>query len=122
MKTPINFQPTKNPRLADKTPLPKVQGFLVSYGLVIHRSLYKLREQRGYWDVSDLQTGCLVAMSDFPGQDGAIAALVERAMEFKNRPGGFRGALERGRAKTLPVLNPVQAGIGRTTSGAIGQP
>lgn len=122
MKTAVSFQPLKNPRLQDKTPLPVVQGFAVGYGLVIHRSLYKLREQRGYWDVSDPVTGSLVAMSDFPGQDGAIAALVGRAMEFKNRPGGFRGALERRRVRTMGRLNPVQAGIDRTTSGAIGQP
>lgn len=106
MKTPCTFQPTKNPRLQDKTPLPEVQGLRVAYGLVIHRSLYKLRERRGYWDVSDLETGSLVAMSDFPGQDGAIAAIVHRAMEFRCVPGGFRGALERGRARMCAGVKP----------------
>lgn len=122
MKTPVTFQPAKNPRLTDKSQLPMVHGLATAYGLVIHRSLYKLRERRGYWDVSDLQTGFFVAMSDYPGQEGAIAAVVKRAMEFKNRPGGFRGALERGRAKTMASMSPIQSGLDRTTSGAIGQP
>lgn len=100
MRTSITFTPAKNPRLSDKEPFKPTDGFQVAYGLVIHPSLdMKCRRDLGYWDVSDPETGCLVCYGIYPGASGAIAALVEKAMELKARPGGFRGALERGRAK-----------------------
>lgn len=127
MKTPITFTPAKNPRLLDQTPFKPVNAFQVSYGLVIHPSIDgSIRKRLGYWDVSDPKTGCLVAYGMYPGPEGAIAGLVEKAMEMKARPGGFRGALERGRARIRASLRQHYGGVisgqNRTTSGAIGQP
>lgn len=106
MRTPITFTPARNPRLAHLLPFTPIVGFQVAYGLVIHPSLdMAIRRDRGYWDVSDPKTGCLVAYGVYPGAAGAVASLVEKAMELKDRPGGFRGALERGRAKIRAELS-----------------
>jgi hypothetical protein len=100
MKTPITFVPAKNLRLAANPPFKPITAFQVAYGLAIHPSLAgSIRTKRGFWDVSDPKTGCLVAYGIYPGPEGAVAGLVEKAMEMKNRDGGFRGALERARAK-----------------------
>ncbi len=102
MKTSITFVPAKNPHLPAKPPFKPITALQVAYGLAIHPSVNSsIREKHGFWDVSDLKTGCLVAYGIYPGPEGAVAGLVEKAMEMKNCDGGFRGALERGRAKIL---------------------
>lgn len=107
MRTAIKFTPARNPKLANLLPFEPIFGFQVSYGLVIHPSVsVSIRRDRSYWDVSDPETGCLIAYGIYPGPAGAIAGLVEKAMEMKDRPGGFRGALERGRAKILAEVKP----------------
>ncbi|MBI2278170.1 MAG: hypothetical protein HYU74_12520 [Dechloromonas sp.] len=106
MKTEVTFTPAKNPRLSDKTPFSPIKALQVSYGLVIHPAVDSgIRARRGYWDVSDPLTGALVAYGVYPGPEGAVAGLVEKAMSLKNRPAGFRGALERGRAKLRAASN-----------------
>jgi len=127
MKTPIVFKPAKNPNLPKSWPdLEPVHAFQLAYGLVIHPAIgITVRKARGFWDVSDPSTGALVAYGVYPGPEGAIAGLVEKAMAMKNRQGGFRGALERARSKLRAEFDTdggVVSGWNRTTSGAIGQP
>jgi|GEM_PF-4595839 len=95
MRTVIIFHPAKHPRY--KGTLEPVPGYLSKYGLVLHRALWGVRESRGYWDVSDIDTGALVAHGDYPGVEGAVAALVHTARSFASLPGGFAAALDEGR-------------------------
>lgn len=97
MRTEIIFHPAKHPR--HKGELGPVRGYLSKYGLVLHRALSDFRESLGYWDVSDIETGALVAYGDYPGVEGAVAALVHAARRFAGFPGGFAAALARGRRK-----------------------
>jgi len=91
MRTEIIFHPAKHSRY--RSELAPVRGYLSKYGLVLHRSLSDCRRPRGYWDVSDIETGCLVAHGDYPGIEGAVAALVQAAREWACFPGGFAAAL-----------------------------
>lgn len=132
MKTTVTFTPARNPAYPIKAPFSPINGLQVAYGLVIHPVIEsKIRSTRGYWDVSDPGTGCLVAYGEYPGPEGAVAGLVQKAMAFKASPGGFRGALERGRVKVHLQLEAeaasrsepsVIAGENLTVTGAIGQP
>ena len=95
MRTEIIFHPAKHPRY--KGELEPVRGYASKYGLVLHRALWGVRESRGHWDVSDIETGALVAYGDYPGVEGAVAALVHTARRFARWPGGFAAALAQGR-------------------------
>lgn len=94
----VTFQPAKNPRLVGK--FKPVAAQKSGYGLVIHPTILAGPHCKfGFWDVSDPQTGCLVAYGEFPGREGAVTALVHAAMRYGKQPGGFRRALEIGRKK-----------------------
>lgn len=96
MRTEIVFQPATARRWQ---PIPLTSGYATAHGLVLHRSLCNLSSERGYWDVSDPETGCLVAYGTYPGIEGAVAGLVEVAMPFAQHPGGFAAALADGRRR-----------------------
>lgn len=101
MRTEIEFSPAKHPRWPGT--LGSIVGFETKYGCVLHRSLSKFRESLGYWDVSDITTGALVAYGAYPGIEGAVAALTLRAQEFHGHPGGFSAALDRGRQREMAM-------------------
>ncbi|WP_234082378.1 hypothetical protein [Azonexus sp. R2A61] len=101
MRKEIIFHSAKNPRLQGE--LEPVRGYVTAFGLVIHRSLTTFREVRGYWDVSDITTGAQVAMGEYPGIEGAVAALVNAAQRFASYPSGFSGALAEGRRRAAVV-------------------
>jgi hypothetical protein len=102
MRTEIIFHPAKNPRYLGN--LEPVRGYATSFGLVLHRAIGTFRETLGYWDVSDIETGGMVANGDFPGIEGAVAALVQKAQEFRGYPGGFAGALSDGRRNSAHLM------------------
>lgn len=102
MRTEIIFHPAKNPRYLGG--LEPVRGYATSFGLVLHRAISTFREALGYWDVSDIETGGMVANGDFPGIEGAVAALVQKAQEFRSYPGGFVGALSDGRRQSAHLI------------------
>lgn len=81
----------------------------ISFGLVVHPALdMGPHAKRGFWDVSDPETGALVAFGLYPGRPGAIAAAVELAMKYKRSPAGFRGAIERARIKLRRQLESIK--------------
>jgi hypothetical protein len=75
-----------------------------AYGLVIHRSLTAHQRARGFFSVSDPVTGGKVAEGLYPGWEGAIAALVQRVMSFRDQPGGFRAVFAAVRKKYMHEL------------------
>lgn len=77
-----------------RQPFGPVVCYPISFGLVVHPALdMGPHAKRGFWDVSDPETGTLVAFGLFPGRAGAIAAAVKLAMRYRHREYGFRGAL-----------------------------
>lgn len=102
MRNEIIFHPAKNPRYQGD--LEPVRGYATSFGLVLHRAIWKFRDALGYWDVSDIETGGMVANGDYPGIEGAVAALVQKAQEFRSYPGGFAGALSDGRRQSAHLI------------------
>lgn len=98
MRPTINFKPSKAPAGFGACPA-SVPANPISWGLCIHRSLDDPRQHLGFFDVSDIDTGSLVARGDYPGVEGAIAGLVAQAMRFRSYPGGLCAALKEGRSR-----------------------
>ena len=104
MRTEIVFHPAKTRHFPES--FRPIRGFATAFGLVLHRSLSGFRARLGYWDVSDVQTGALVAWGELPGIEGAVAGLVHRAMEIvaDSPHRSFGAALATGRMR-LGVSN-----------------
>lgn len=96
--TRIRFKPSMTQHGARLAPQ-EVEATPTHWGLCIHRAFSPTRERLGFFDVSDVETGALVAHGDYPGFEGAISALVAKAMGFHFYPGGICQALKEARVR-----------------------
>jgi len=100
------FTPVSYP---GRAPFEPTVCYPIAFGLVVHPALdMGPHAKRGFWDVSDPETGALVAFGLYPGRPGAIAAAVKLAIRYKQAPAGFRGAIERARIKLRRQLESIK--------------
>lgn len=92
----VTFKPAARPPFE----LPLMEGRSTGYGLVVHLSCISRRANKGYFGVSDLETGAQVCGgAEEPGYGAAMDALAKFIREWyaKNPKGDFRAVLKKNR-------------------------